>query len=262
MIKEWNSLAEDWDKTMKEGDWFQRYIIYPELVKLCGVVEGKAIIDVGCGNGHLSRFFRTLGAKVMGVDSSQYMVEKCCSHESDIDFACVDITEPVTIERTFDFAVFNNSLQDMPHFEKGIKNTCDLLENQGQLLIVVKHPCFHPKSVDLGWKIHTKDGRELMTGSGLTHLALNETDYTGEYFMMDDYLVGDEHVREWFGKKTTSYARTLQDYINTIIDCGFVLKGIYEPAPIVEGKEENESLYELLTRIPNFIFIQAIKQER
>ena len=54
----------------------------------------------------------------------------------------------------------------------------------------------------------------------------------------------------------------LIDYINTIIDCGFVLKGIYEPAPIVEGKEENESLYELLTRIPNFIFIQAIKQER
>ena len=165
-----------------------------------------------------------------------------------------------------DYEYMSNKLDELfsniSDFERGIKNTYDLLENQGQLLIVVKHPCFHPKSVDLGWQIHTKDGRDLTTGSGLTHLALNETDYTGEYFMMDDYLVGDEHVREWFGKKTTSYARTLQDYINTIIDCGFVLKGIYEPAPIVEGKEENESLYELLTRIPNFIFIQAIKQER
>ena len=261
MFKEWNGVADFWDQNMRDGDWFQRNIIYPEILQILSDVNGKQIVDAGCGNGHLSRFLSKQGASMLGVDNSQQMIECCRAYNADADFEHLDITgDDIPYENRFDVAVFNNSMQDMKEYKKGLSNAYGMLKIGGTLLIVVKHPCFHGRNESCGWRILTEDGRSFTTGHGLTELEKNEKNYTGDFFLVDGYLNESEHTREWYGCSTTSYARTLQDYINAIIEVGFVLKHVSEPAPIPAGQAENPALYALLARIPNFIFISAEKK--
>lgn len=260
MYEEWNNLASDWDNHMQEGDWFQRNIIYPEIMRILLSVEGKRIIDIGCGNGHLCRFLSKNGAKAVGIDNSQEMIECCKSYGSDIEYKRFDIAEDEIIdENLYDIAVFNNSLQDMEKFIEGINNSYRILKKNGKLLIVVKHPCFHGRSEECGWRVTTEDGQEFTTGYGLTDLESIKSSYTADYFLMNNYLKKSEHVREWYGSKTTSYARMLQDYFNAVIQAGFALIAVSEPMPIPSAQKENSCLYDLLKRIPNFIFIYCEK---
>ncbi|MBE5742667.1 MAG: class I SAM-dependent methyltransferase [Clostridiales bacterium] len=262
MNNKWDNVANDWNKAMGNGDWFQRYIIYPTLLSLFPKPKNKKIIDVGCGNGHLSRFFEKKGGKVTGIDKSKKMIESCKTYSSPINYLAFDITKTEFYENGFDLAIFNNSLQDMKNYKSGIKNAYKLLKTGGKLLIAVKHPCFHPANELMGWNVVSADGQTFRSGQGLTDLANLNTSYEADYFAIDDYLNSIEHTRIWYGKKTTSYSRTVEDYVNTIIDCGFIIKKIREPKPINEGATENPCLFQLLSRIPNFIFILAEKQGR
>ncbi len=261
MFEEWNQIASVWNENMKDGDWFQRHIIYPEVLRFLSPVKNKKVIDVGCGNGHLSRFLAKQGAKAFGVDNSQQMITACNLNGGSATFACLDITaETMPCKKRFDAAVFNNSMQDMQEYEKGLKGAYQLLKKRGELLIVVKHPCFHGRSERCGWHVTTQSGERIVTGHGLSDLEKRKEPYTGEYFVMNDYLSKSEHTREWYGLKTTSYARTLQEYINAVIRAGFVIESLSEPKPLPSGQAENPSLYNLLTKIPNFIFIYARKK--
>lgn len=259
MFEEWNCVAKAWNKNMKDGDWFQQNIIYPEILRILNV-DGKRIIDIGCGNGHLSRFLTTRGAQMLGIDNSQQMLDCCKAYNSDIQYEHLDITDnKLPYGDCFDVAIFNNSMQDMEKYEDGLSNAYRLLRKNGQLLIVVKHPCFHSRNKECGWRVTTENGDTFTTGHGLTDLEKNKTNYTADFFFIDDYFNKSEHTREWYGLKTTSYARTLQDYINSVIQAGFTIKAISEPCPIPSGQAENPSLYALLTRVPNFIFIYSEK---
>lgn len=260
MFKEWNCVADTWDKNMKDGDWFQRNIIYPEILHALHNIDEKSIIDIGCGNGHLSRFLAKRGAQMLGVDNSQHMIDCCKAYNSAIQYELLDITDKeFPYEDCFDVAIFNNSIQDMDQYENGLSNAYRLLKKGGRLLVIVKHPCFHGRSAECGWRVTTKNGDTFTTGHGLTELEKNKTRYTADFFLIDDYFNKSEHIREWYGLKTTSYARTLQDYINAIIQAGFTMKAVSEPCPIPLGQTENPSLYALLTKIPNFIFIYSEK---
>ena len=73
-LSEWDNVANQWDLSMQNGDWFQRNIIYPTILKTLIRVKNKRILDVGCGNGHLSRYLSALQAKVTGIDNSQEMI--------------------------------------------------------------------------------------------------------------------------------------------------------------------------------------------
>lgn len=260
-MNEWDSVAEKWNSSMQNGDWFQKFIIYPTVKNFLGDAAGKKIIDIGCGNGHLSRYLSSLGAEVTGIDKSKQMIAMCRRYKSKAAFRVCDITEAKVPAEKYQVAIFNNSLQDMQNFVAAIRSAHSLLCEGGELIIAVKHPCFHPDKSELGWLIECADGSSFFTGPGLTELASCGKEYRGKYFAMDGYFSGASHVRSWFGENTVSFARTLQDYLNGIIQSGFSLREIREPVPLKDGENQNPHLYALLTRIPNFIFLKATKEK-
>ncbi len=257
----WDNVAKDWNSSMANGDWFQRSIIYPTVCELLPDVRDRRVLDVGCGNGHLCRFLTERGACVTGIDKSEGMIEACRSYGSPVTYFPFDITEGVPDAPPFDIAVFNNSLQDMDNFERGLQNAGRALGPHGLLLICVKHPCFHPSSDEHGWRIRRADGTYTTSGPGLTDLSHADYDFTGEYFINDRYYDGVGHTRNWYGNRTASYARTLEVYLGAVLSSGFSLLALREPRPRPEAQKEKPQLYDLLQRIPNFIFLLAEKTE-
>ena len=53
------------------------YIGYPALLKLVGNIQGKTVLDLGCGSGWLSRELCKKGAKVLAIDSSPGWIDVC-----------------------------------------------------------------------------------------------------------------------------------------------------------------------------------------
>jgi SAM-dependent methyltransferase len=74
--KGWDKGAEIWNANYgKYGDAYRQNIFNPALFPLIGNVEGKKILDAGCGNGYLSRLLAEKDAQVTGVDLSRSFIE-------------------------------------------------------------------------------------------------------------------------------------------------------------------------------------------
>jgi 2-polyprenyl-3-methyl-5-hydroxy-6-metoxy-1,4-benzoquinol methylase len=71
----WDTNATVWDERMgDDGNDFHRLLVRPATERLLEVKPGDHILDIGCGNGLLTRRLASLGAKVVGIDFSESMI--------------------------------------------------------------------------------------------------------------------------------------------------------------------------------------------
>ncbi len=67
---EWDKAAKAWDvQVADQGMWYQRNVIDPVVLNMTGPVRGRRILEIGCGNGYLSRLLAAKGAKVVGTSA-------------------------------------------------------------------------------------------------------------------------------------------------------------------------------------------------
>ena len=63
----------------------------------------------------------------------------------------------------------------------------------------------------------------------------------------------------WLGEKMRYYQRPLRDLTEPLTATGFVIERIYEPTPGEALKAKDPKGYDLLCRLPAFIFVRARK---
>ncbi|KAF1759902.1 hypothetical protein GCK72_016369 [Caenorhabditis remanei] len=131
--------------TEAQQKWLGRdHLITPTIQKAFGdILEGKKVLDVGCGNGHYSFDFLRWGAhQVTGIDNSEEMIQICNSTDSDsldtqnIDFHKADITDFSLPENEYDVATAFFVLQflhEKDDVAKAIQNISRHLKTGGTL---------------------------------------------------------------------------------------------------------------------------------
>ncbi len=62
------------------------------LERLAGLADGRPVVDVGTGPGHVAAYLAAAGADVSGVDLSPGMVEEARRRFPDVDFSVGDLT--------------------------------------------------------------------------------------------------------------------------------------------------------------------------
>ena len=71
-IQRWNQYAERYTANYDEqGDIHRVVLLNPTIFSLLEEVDGKHVLDAGCGEGYLSRLLAKKGASVTAVDFSQ-----------------------------------------------------------------------------------------------------------------------------------------------------------------------------------------------
>src|SRR5437764_1390109 len=79
----WDQMDNCWEeKKGDEGDLWHRALIDPPLLRLAGEVRGMHVLDLGCGNGYLSRRFARQGAMVTAVDANAPLIEHIRTREA------------------------------------------------------------------------------------------------------------------------------------------------------------------------------------
>lgn len=206
----WDLVAADWQiQVGEEGDANRRLNSDPVLWDFAGDVHGLHVLDAGCGTGYLSRKLAEAGARVVGVDVSEKMIEIARSNAPHVDFRVDSVAGLETIaDEQVDLVVANYVLMDVPDLQSTMDAFHRVLRPGGSAVVVFSHPCF-PQ----GRRVEAPDG---------TIAYVWEHPYFERRKMVDPPW---KHFRSEF----IWFHRPLSDYWKAFTASGFTVSRFEEP---------------------------------
>ena len=162
-----------------------------------------------------------------GVDISPRLIEHARQAEKTdplgIRYETSSFTDlSIFKEESFDTVVSTMALMDSPDFEKAIAEIFRVLKKNGDFFFSVSHPCFMTKG--FGWITDRNNNQEKLTVSGY----LNKTQWIERWQFSN---VPEEIRKDVPQFAIPRFPRTLAEYINPLIQAGFILKKVSEPRP-------------------------------
>ncbi|MGR6128269.1 class I SAM-dependent methyltransferase [Paenibacillus sp. SER-28] len=237
-IRRWDMHAENFTaKYTEEGDRSREVLLNPALQACMEPLEGKKVLDAGCGEGYLSRKMVKAGASVEAVDYSTEMLKLARERTPSalgITYHHGNLEELEMFEdQSFDLIVSNMVIQDLALYEQAIAEMQRLLVPGGRFIFSILHPCFQtPQS---GW-VKDETGKKL-------------------YWKVDQYFNEgplEQDMPYDQEEKFLYFHRTLGSYVQTIIEAGLLLEGMIEPKPSAEMLEKYPYFHEDLN-VSNFL---------
>ncbi len=211
----------------------------PALHGLLPPLAGLNVLDLGCGFGDFARYVRTQGAAAaVGLDISQNMLAEARRLTGDpaIRYQLGQIETFQAGAGEFDLVVSSLALHYVADYPAAVRAVWRTLKPGGYFVFSVEHPVCtaHP----VGWV----------------------TDETGEkrYWPLDHYQAEGRRDTRWFVEGVIKYHRTLQTWVNGLLDNGFVLERLLEPVPTPVALEARPELIHE-TRRPPFLLLRARK---
>lgn len=252
--KQWDDLASWYDRKQGEdGDLWHRSLIDPVLIKLVRNVRDKDVLDLGCGNGYLSRRFSKEGARVTAIDSSDSMIERAKAHDPSnklgITYAVSNSNDLEFLhDESFDIVFANMSLMDIDDVKGAIKEVARILRKSGRFVASLSHPCFD-NGRNSSWVLErTLQDGELETRM-YRKIRAYRTNSSEEYAWKIS-----ENEKAW----TRGYHRPLNWYARVLKLYGLAITALEEPEPTVEFLEmESDSKFFL--EVPLHLVIDALK---
>lgn len=128
--------------TANESGLFNAHYNRPAILKLAGDVQGRRVLDAGCGSGPLSEALRAKGAIVTGFDASPAMVALARQRlGEDADLQVADISLPLPFaDGAFDDVVVSLVLHYLQDWTAPLAELRRVLKPGGRLLLSVNHP--------------------------------------------------------------------------------------------------------------------------
>lgn len=148
------SLSGRYAKLVK-FDPCKKFVQYPETLRLLGSIKNKSILDIGCGQGHLTRQLAKKGANVIAYDVSKTQIELAKIHEKKeklgIQYLVSDpyeIEDKLTKRIDLTISIFDKAVstlvlhyaKDRKHLTKFFSSTYALLKNKGEFVSIFTNP--------------------------------------------------------------------------------------------------------------------------
>jgi ubiquinone/menaquinone biosynthesis C-methylase UbiE len=251
-VELWERLAAWYDRKQgNEGDLWHRSLIDPCLLKVLGEVKEQRALDLGCGNGYVSRILARRGAEVTGIDVSFPIVQLAKEREMrmplGVKYYTVDAANLRMLEdEDFDVVVSNMSLMDIQDGVGAIHEVARVLKGKGRFVFSLSHPCF-----DTG-----RSSRWILETVGPTKTVWRKISrYREEHDSRILWRVGTNEIHE-----TIHYHRSLSWYFRTLRSAGFVVTTFEEPEPTEEFMAE-EPQGPWIADIPLHCVVEACKME-
>jgi len=233
------TFFEGYKKLRENPDCANEVEEKPALFSLIGNVEGKSVLDLGCGFGENCGEFLRMGAvNVTGVDISHRMLEGASERYPGVEFICADICDLSFISGKFDVVTSSLALHYVCDFSKLCREVYSLLNDGGSFVFSQEHPMTTAPVGGVSW---TK----------------NEA---GEriHYNLSDYSKGGKRVTSWMIDGIVKYHRTFSEIVNTLTDSGFAVEKMLEPSP---DRDLLRRLPEYTPQLhkPNFLLVKSRK---
>jgi SAM-dependent methyltransferase len=136
----WDEEADNWIRWARapghDSFWRFHRDRFLELVP----DAGRLTLDIGAGEGRLSRELRTRGHSVFAVDGSARLARACAEHQEPLPVAVADAAHLPLRDGCADLAVAFMALQDIDDLEGAVGELARVLGKGGRLCLAIVHP--------------------------------------------------------------------------------------------------------------------------
>jgi SAM-dependent methyltransferase len=141
MRRGWEAEAQNWARFVRTPghDRAHEELNLPSLLRLLPPPVGRAL-DLGCGEGRLSRVLHAYGYAVTGVDASPTMVRLAASHDDRQPVVQADAAALPFGDCAFDLVVAYMSLHDIDAMPAAIAEAGRVLRRAGRFCAAIPHP--------------------------------------------------------------------------------------------------------------------------
>lgn len=202
---------------------------FPVTSSLIPNVEGKRVLDAGCGTGFYTNWLVEHGADVLGIDISEEMLSHAVEAVGDrAEFKRADLNEPLDFATasSFDGVVSALTLGYVRAWDKVFAEFDRVLRPGGFLVFSTGHPLdqFVPED-----------------GEG------------------ENYFEVEQATKEW-DVDVSYYRRPFSEVFNPVLNNGFRVDKIVESQPTKAFAEQRPERYEKESKNPVFLCVRATKQ--
>ena len=224
-LSKWIESADAWITSQgAAGDWSRREILDPALEKILVNVQGRTILDLGCGEGRYSRVLKENGALVTGLDPVPQFIERARRLDSESTYV-EGVAESLPFaDRAFDIVLSYLSIVDIADLAAAALEIGRVLRPEGRLFIAT---ISNVASTTASW-VKDEAGNK----------SYRKVDRYMEHFSLD---------LEWNGIKIQNYHRPLSYVLGVFLKQGFVLTEFVEPLPAQADPNYNDE-----RRVPTF----------
>lgn len=221
-----NAYAEKVD-TKPHNAYYER----PAMLSLFPDVQGKDVLDAGCGPGVYSEELIKRGARVVSVDASDRMLELARERVGGrAKLLQLDLSQPLPMfdDQCFDFV-----------------NAPLCLDYIGD------------------WYTLFDEFYRILRPGGLVLYSGGHPSFDAEYFSTQNYFAVEQVSSTWKGFDkpivVPTYRRSLEETLMPPIKAGFVLDNVHEPLPTDDFRKSDLRRYKKLMHRPCFICTRARK---
>jgi ubiquinone/menaquinone biosynthesis C-methylase UbiE len=101
---------------------------------------GRRTVDIGCGEGRLTRHLKTLGHRVVGLDASPSLVAAARHLDPSMDVRLADAATLPLDDASADLAIAFMSLHDIDAMAAAVREVARILEPNGRFCLAIVHP--------------------------------------------------------------------------------------------------------------------------
>lgn len=187
----------------------------PAMAELLPRLDGKTVLDLGCGCGQNCLQFAKSGAeRIVGIDLSERMLEVArreAAHPQ-ITYVHRSISDLSEIEERFDLIYSSLAFHYIENFAKLMGECHRLLRPGGNLLFSQEHPIV-TATKDYGGHFNCDASGKQVS------------------FTFSDYGRSGPRESFWFVDGVRSYHRTMGEILTAVADAGLVIEKVCEPVP-------------------------------
>ena len=222
---------------------FNDVIETPIITAMLPDLEGKKILDIGCGMGqHAMQYSKAGAASVLGTDISEKMLEYARENNSadNISYRRLAFEDLEQLDERFDVITSSLAFDYSEDFALLMKKIYALLNDGGYLVFSMSHPISTAYDGTYDRYTRTEKGERL-------------------YANLHNYSIEGERHFKWVVEDYEVYHRKISTLINCIASAGFVIEECQESTVPDEILKEHPDMFGGVVHQPDFIFFRCRK---
>jgi ubiquinone/menaquinone biosynthesis C-methylase UbiE len=226
----WEEQAPNWIRWAREPGHDSYWVFHRESFLASVPAPGRLTLDVGCGEGRVTRDLRALGHNVVGLDLSPSMVAAAREADPGGEYLLASATDLPFEDGAADLAVAFMTLMDMDDMPGGLREIARVLVSGATLIAPVTHP------LNSAGVFSPRDGDETAPFVVQTYREQRRTE--------------DSFLRNGLEMTFHSIHFTLEDYSRAFEDAGLQITRLRE---LYDDQNPRWS------RVPLFLRFEAVK---